>query len=192
MCYYGLSMSPASTHADAMSVFDRASIWEDYVRQRIKATYAYLAGGAAIAAGTAAALSRSPAFCRLMAGSGWMAPIGMLVVSMDLESTNRSAKHLAWALFSASIGGMLMPVCLLGGPLLTRAAVYTGGIVGGLSIVAASAPSDRFLKWGGPLAIGLGVVVVSSLGKYSMKFGGIGSVLNDKVSVLHAMGGPDL
>lgn len=57
-----------------------------------------------------------------------------------------------------------MPVCLIGGPVLTRAALYTGGIVGGLSVVAASAPSERFLTWGGPLAIGLGVVVVSSLG----------------------------
>ncbi|THD24427.1 putative Growth hormone-inducible transmembrane protein [Fasciola hepatica] len=174
LCYYGLSMSPASVHTDAMSALDRAAIWPDYVRQRVKTTYAYLAGGAAIAAGTAAALSRSPAFCRLMLGSGWLAPIGMMIASMGCgvvcqmlpypESGGLTSKHLAWAVFSASIGGMLMPVCLLGGPLLTRAAVYTGGIVGGLSIVAASAPSDRFLHWGGPLAIGLGVVVVSSLG----------------------------
>ncbi|KAG5455028.1 Growth hormone-inducible transmembrane protein [Clonorchis sinensis] len=171
LCYYGLSMVPSST--DAMSAIDRATVWPDYVRQRVKMTYAYLAGGVAIAAGTAASLSRSPAFCRAMVQSGWIAPITMMLFSMGAgfvcqlvpyPATGVSTKHLAWAVFSASIGGMLMPVCLLGGPILTRAALYTGGIVGGLSAVAISAPSDKFLTWGGPLAIGLGVVVVSSLG----------------------------
>lgn len=37
-------------------------------------------------------------------------------------------------------------------------------MVGGLSTVAVCAPSERFLNMGGPLAIGLGVVFVSSLG----------------------------
>lgn len=45
-----------------------------------------------------------------------------------------------------------------------RAAWYTAGVVGGLSTVAACAPSDRFLYMGGPLAIGLGVVFASSVG----------------------------
>jgi hypothetical protein len=38
--------------------------------------------------------------------------------------------------------------------------------VGGLSAVAVCAPSERFLSIGGPLAIGLGVVFASSIGKY--------------------------
>lgn len=42
---------------------------------------------------------------------------------------------------------------------------YTAGVVGGLSAVAVCAPSDKFLSIGGPLAIGLGVVFASSLGK---------------------------
>ena len=36
----------------------------------------------------------------------------------------------------------------------------------GLSVVAMSAPSEKFLNMGGPLAAGLGVVFVSSLGKF--------------------------
>ena len=43
---------------------------------------------------------------------------------------------------------------------------YTAGVVGGLSAVAVCAPSDRFLSIGGPLAVGLGVVFASSLGKW--------------------------
>lgn len=36
--------------------------------------------------------------------------------------------------------------------------------MGGLSTVAACAPSDQFLKWAGPLGIGLGGVFVASIG----------------------------
>ena len=37
-------------------------------------------------------------------------------------------------------------------------------IISGLSTVAMCAPSEKFLNMGGPLAIGLGLVVASSLG----------------------------
>ncbi|TPP58101.1 Growth hormone-inducible transmembrane protein [Fasciola gigantica] len=156
LCYYRLPMSPAFAHTDAMSALDRAAIWPEYVRQRVKTTYAHLASGTASAACTAAVLSRSPAFYRLMIGSG----VGFGMVCQMLpypESGGLTSKHLAWAVLAAIIGGVLMPVCLLGGSLLTRAAVYTGEIAGGLSILVAYAPSHRFLHWGG-------VVVVPSPG----------------------------
>ena len=57
----------------------------------------------------------------------------------------------------------MAPLCLLGGPILTRAAWYTAGMVGGLSTVAVCAPSDQFLYMGGPLAMGLGVVFCASI-----------------------------
>ena len=63
------------------------------------------------------------------------------------------------------MGAMLAPLALLGGPVVLRAAWYTAGIVGGLSVIAATAPSEKFLNMGGPLAIGLGVVFASSIGK---------------------------
>ena len=42
--------------------------------------------------------------------------------------------------------------------------MYTAGVVGALSLTAATAPSDKFLSMTGPLSIGLGVVCVSALG----------------------------
>ena len=42
--------------------------------------------------------------------------------------------------------------------------MYTAGVVGALSLTAATAPSDKFLTMTGPLSIGLGVVCVSALG----------------------------
>lgn len=73
-------------------------------------------------------------------------------------------KQMAWMLHAATMGAMLAPMCFLGGPLLLRAGWYTAGVVGGLSMIAVCAPSEKFLMMGGPLAMGLGVVIMSSLG----------------------------
>lgn len=89
---------------------------------------------------------------------------GMVARSIPYDpNTVMSAKTAAWALHAAVIGGVLAPMTLLGGPLLMRAAWMTAGVIGGLSAIAATAPSDKFLNMAGPLAIGLGVVFASSV-----------------------------
>jgi FtsH-binding integral membrane protein len=75
------------------------------------------------------------------------------------------AKQIGWMVHSGVIGVVLAPLMLLGGPIITRAAFMTAGIVGGLSAIAISAPSEKFLNMTGPLGIGLGVVFASSLGE---------------------------
>ena len=74
------------------------------------------------------------------------------------------SKQVAWLVHSALIGGFIAPLAAFGSPLLLRAAIYTAGIVGGLSTVAVCAPSEKFLNISGPLAIGLGLVFASSVG----------------------------
>ncbi len=91
---------------------------------------------------------------------------GMLVRSIPYEANTFGAKQLAWALHAGILGAFIAPLTLLGGPLMIKAAWYTAGVVGGLSLVAATAPSDKFLNMAGPLAIGLGVVFASSMGKF--------------------------
>ena len=93
------------------------------------------------------------------------------------------AKVGAFTLFSSIMGATLAPVALIGGtvyvsltivsnslstdvgPLVARAALYTAGVVGGLSLTAACAPSEKYLYMSGPLSLGLGVVLVASIGK---------------------------
>ena len=104
---------------------------------------------------------------------------GMLARSIDYDST--LVKHLAWALhcgkcfqriliqffsFSGVMGAVLAPLCFMGGPILTRAAWYTAGIVGGLSATAITAPSEKFLMMSGPLAMGFGVVFMANIGTF--------------------------
>eukprot|EP00298_Acanthocystis_sp_HF-20_P009565 c18381_g1_i1.p1 GENE.c18381_g1_i1~~c18381_g1_i1.p1 ORF type:complete len:153 (+),score=64.64 c18381_g1_i1:33-491(+) len=75
------------------------------------------------------------------------------------------AKLASWGTFNTIMGATFAPVCFMGGPVIVRAAIYTGVVVGSLSLVAMSAHSDKFLSWGQPLALGLGVILITSLGR---------------------------
>lgn len=48
------------------------SLWPQYVKDRIKTTYGYIAGSLIITAGSAVAVFRTPALLNLVARSGWM------------------------------------------------------------------------------------------------------------------------
>lgn len=164
--YYGLGMS------NEIGAIEKAVIWPQYVKDRIHATYMYFAGSVGLTALSAVAVSRSPALMSLMMRGSWLAigatfaamiGAGMLVRSISYEQ-NSASKHLAWMLHAGVMGAVVAPLTLLGGPLLIRAAWYTAGIVGGLSTVAVCAPSEKFLNMGGPLGVGLGLVLASSIG----------------------------
>lgn len=166
LCYYGLGMSNES------GALERSMLWPEHVRQRIRDTYGYFGGSIAITALSAFAVSRNPAMLSLVLRNSWLAigasfaamiGSGMLVRSLPYEG-GLGAKQAAWMLHSGIMGALVAPLCLLGGPILVRAAWYTAGVVAGLSTVAACAPSEKFLNMGGPLAIGLGFVFASSLG----------------------------
>ncbi|XP_060710257.1 growth hormone-inducible transmembrane protein [Hemiscyllium ocellatum] len=166
LCYYGLGMS------NEIGAIEKAVIWPQYVKDRIRSTYMYFSGGIGLTALSAVAISRSPAIMNLMMKNSFLAigasfaamiGAGVLVRSIPYEE-GLNSKHLAWILHSGVMGAIVAPMVLLGGPILMRAAWYTVGIVGGLSTVAMCAPSEKFLHIGGPLAVGLGLVFASSIG----------------------------
>ncbi|XP_046412729.1 growth hormone-inducible transmembrane protein [Neodiprion pinetum] len=166
LCYYGLGLSKAT------GAIDHAVYWPEHVKERIRATYMYFGGSILVTAASAAMCLRSPAMMNLVMRQGWLAlgatmvaMIGSGMVAQSIPySPGFGAKQIAWIVHTGIMGAVVAPMCLLGGPLVARAALYTAGVVGGLSTVAVCAPSDKFLYMGGPLAIGLGVVFVSSLG----------------------------
>ncbi|EAL39226.3 AGAP009883-PA [Anopheles gambiae str. PEST] len=165
LCFYGLGLGSGT------STLENSHLWPEFVKQRIQDTYLYFGGSLAISAASAVAVFRSPRLLSLVSRNGWMSVLatfalmigsGMVAQSIPY-SPGLGAKQLAWATHSAILGAVIAPMCFVGGAILTRAAWYTAGIVGGLSTVAVCAPSDKFLYMGGPLAIGLGVVFASSL-----------------------------
>lgn len=165
LCFYGLGLGSGT------STLENSHLWPEFVKQRIRDTYLYFGGSVAISAASAMAVFRSPRLLSLVSRNGWMSILGtfalMIGSGMVAQSVPYSpglgTKQLAWAVHSAILGAVIAPMCFVGGAILTRAAWYTAGVVGGLSTVAVCAPSDKFLYMGGPLAIGLGVVFASSL-----------------------------
>ncbi|XP_052868385.1 growth hormone-inducible transmembrane protein-like [Anopheles cruzii] len=165
LCFYGLGLGSGT------STLENSHLWPEFVKQRIQDTYLYFGGSIAISAASAMAVFRSPRMLSLVSRNGWMSILGtfalMIGSGMVAQSIPYSpgigTKQVAWAVHSAILGAVIAPMCFVGGAILTRAAWYTAGIVGGLSTVAVCAPSDKFLAMGGPLAIGLGVVFASSL-----------------------------
>merc|ERR1719245_2364717 len=166
LAFYGAGLS------GEMGAVEKSVMWPQYVKDRIRDTYMYFGASVAATAGTAVAAFRTPAVMNLVSRGGLLAMGVSIAAMMGSGMVARSipyspglgTKQLAWLAHCAVIGAVVAPICLLGGPILTRAAWYTAGMVGGLSTVAACAPSEKFLTMGGPLAMGFGVVLVSSLG----------------------------
>ncbi|XP_034663852.1 growth hormone-inducible transmembrane protein [Drosophila subobscura] len=165
LCYYGVGLGKHT------SIADNAIMWPQYVKDRIQSTYAFFGGSCLLTAATAAAVFRSPRILSLASRGGFLWSIASLALVIGSGAVARSieyhpglgTKHLAWAVHCVILGAVIAPLCFIGGPILSRAALYTGGIAGGLSTIAACAPSDKFLYMGGPLAVGLGFVFASSL-----------------------------
>merc|ERR1719245_868186 len=166
LAFYGAGLS------GEMGAVEKSVMWPQYVKDRIRDTYMYFGASVAATAGTAVAAFRTPAVMNLVSRGGFIAMgvsiaamIGSSMVARSIPYTpGVGSKQLAWLAHCAVVGAVVAPICLLGGPILTRAAWYTAGMVGGLSTVAACDPSEKFLTMGGPLAMGFGVVLVSSLG----------------------------
>lgn len=166
LCYYGLGLS------NEVGALERAAMWPDYIRDRVRSTYQYFAMGIASTSAVAYGLSRNKMLVAKYMPKTWVGMVASAcvvlasgVVTMSVPySEGIGLKQLVWLGHSGVIGAFLTPMCFMGGPLLIRAAWYTAGIVGGLSCIAACAPSDKFLYMGGPLAMGLGVVLISALG----------------------------
>lgn len=165
LCYYGAGLSSKAGY------LEHSVMWPEYVKSRVKTTYMYFAGGIGFTAVTAIAASRSPTIMRLATKNSMLAIGATFALMIGTGSVARSipyqkgfgAKQLAWLVHAGVLGCVIAPITMLGGPVLVRAAWYTTGVVGGLSALAMTAPSEKFLNMGAPLACGFGVILVSSL-----------------------------
>merc|ERR1711965_227068 len=144
------------------------------MRQKIKSTYLYFAGGLGTTAIAAYYVSRSSLITKmantrpmLLFGGSLVAMIGssMACHAIPYSPPGLNAKHAAWLVHAGVVGTVIAPMMLMGGPLVLRAATYTAGTVLALSLTAACAPDGKFLAWGGPLSLALGGICVASLGE---------------------------
>eukprot|EP00483_Globobulimina_turgida_P010254 UN10273 len=68
-------------------------------------------------------------------------------------------KHLLWIAMHVNEGAFLSVLGFIGGPIIIKAAIYTAAILGGISLMSASASDEKILKLGAFLGIGLGFLM---------------------------------
>lgn len=98
-----------------------------------------------------------------VAGLGLVGSIGSMLCTLNTSPDNTIPKYGFWLSFTACQAATLSPLYFYAPAILSRAALYTVGVVGSLSYVGATAKNDRFLYMGGPLLAGVSVVALSSL-----------------------------
>lgn len=85
--------------------------------------------------------------------------------------------------FNACQAATLSPLFFFAPSILSRAALYTCGVVGSLSYVGATATNDKYLYMGGPLLAGVTVVALSSLAPLALPLGMRGLAVAESLSL---------
>uniref|UniRef100_D8PR78 Uncharacterized protein n=1 Tax=Schizophyllum commune (strain H4-8 / FGSC 9210) TaxID=578458 RepID=D8PR78_SCHCM len=159
-------------------------------RDYLKETFIYTGGGLTLTAMAARALFTSGAAFRIMAANPWLVmgvslvgSIGTMMGVYYTDPSNSAVKHLCWLGFNGFQAATLSPLYFMNPAILSRAALYTVGLVGGLSYVGATAKNDTFLYLGGPLLGGLCIVALSSLAPMILPLGVRGLAVTEAVSL---------
>jgi len=153
-------------------------------------SFKYTGGGLALTALTARLLFRSGFAYRVMSANPWVVlgvslvgSIGCMMGVYNTSPENAGLKHLFWLGFNACQAATLSPLFFMNPAILSRAALYTCGVVGSLSYVGATASNDKYLYMGGPLLAGVTVVALSSLAPMALPLGIRGLQVAESISL---------
>lgn len=167
LCFYGLNLGAGDR------AVDRAAFWPQYVKDRISATYSYLFQSLFITGGATNAALRSPTVMSIMSRGGIIPMIATIGCMIGLQIATRSSpyvqgefngtKKLFWAAHAAFLGAFLAPMVSMFGDVVAQAALYTGGITGGISLLGWTAPSKQYMEMMGPAMMVMGCVFVAAM-----------------------------
>ncbi|EIW86930.1 hypothetical protein CONPUDRAFT_46117 [Coniophora puteana RWD-64-598 SS2] len=153
-------------------------------------SFMYTGGGLALTAAAARGLFKSGYAVRIMSANPWLVlgvslvgSIGSMMGVYYTPPDKPVQKHLAWLAFNAFQAATLSPLFFLSPAILSRAALYTCGVVGSLSYVGATATNDKYLYMGGPLLAGVTVVALSSLAPMALPLGMRGLAVSEAISL---------
>ncbi|KAF8899133.1 inhibitor of apoptosis-promoting Bax1-domain-containing protein [Infundibulicybe gibba] len=153
-------------------------------------SFKYTGGGLVLTALAARSLFKSGAAFRIMSANPWVVlgvslvgSIGSMMGVYYTPPENTTQKHLFWLLFNGCQAATLSPLFFLNPALLSRAALYTCGVVGSISYVGATATNDKYLNWGGPLLAGVTVVALSSIAPMALPLGMRGLAITEAISL---------
>lgn len=115
-------------------------------RSYLHETFQYTGGGLVLTALAARSLFRSGTAFRIMSANPWVVlgvslvgSIGTMMGVMYTPPERTVLKHAFWLAFNACQAATLSPLFFMSPAILSRAAIYTCGVVGSLSYVGATA-----------------------------------------------------
>jgi FtsH-binding integral membrane protein len=153
-------------------------------------SFKYTGGGLVLTALAARSLFKSGFAVRVMSANPWVVlgvslvgSIGSMMGVYYTPPEKTVQKHLFWLAFNACQAATLSPLFFVNPAILSRAALYTCGVVGSLSYVGATAKNDTFLYMGGPLLAGVTVVALSSLAPMALPLGMRGLAVTEAISL---------
>lgn len=142
---------------------------EVIAQQRVKNTFLALGLGIGVTAFTTRLFYFSGGAEWLLSSGRWTGLLvtiasttATLVWTKSVPSSEPLKKLAAFTSFNASIGFAMSPIMFLGGPIVSKAALYTAGLAGSLSFIGVCAPSQKFFFLGAPLSMGLTSVALAS------------------------------
>jgi len=166
---------------DALSPAERSYLHESFM---------YTGGGLTLTALVARSLFKSGTALRIMTANPWVVlgvslvgSIGTMMGVMYTPPENTVLKHAFWLGFNACQAATLSPLFFLSPAILSRAALYTCGVVGSLSYVGATAKNDTYLYMGGALLAGVTVVALSSLAPLALPLGVRSLAITEAISL---------
>ncbi|PFH52341.1 hypothetical protein AMATHDRAFT_74387 [Amanita thiersii Skay4041] len=153
-------------------------------------TFKYTGGGLFLTALAARSLFQSGVAFKIMAANPWVVlgfslagSIGTMMGTFYTPPEKTFQKHVLWLAFNACQAATLSPLFFFSPAILSRAALYTCGVVGAISYVGATATNDKYLNLGGPLLAGVTVVALSSLAPMVLPMGMRSLALAESVSL---------
>jgi len=153
-------------------------------------SFMYTGAGLTLTAVAARSLFRSGVAFRIMSANPWVVlgvslagSIGSMMGVFYTPPEQTFQKHAFWLAFNACQAATLSPLFFLSPAILSRAALYTCGVVGSLSFVGATAKNDKYLYMGGPLLAGVTVVALSSLAPLALPLGMRGLAVAETLSL---------
>ncbi|KAJ3575236.1 hypothetical protein NP233_g1240 [Leucocoprinus birnbaumii] len=159
-------------------------------RTYLNDSFKYTAGGLAITALAARQMFKSGFVFRIMSANPWVVlgvslvgSISAMMGTMYTPPDRPVQKHLCWLAFNACQAATLSPLFFFSPAILSRAALYTLGVVGSISYIGATATNDKYLHLGGPLLAGVTVVALSSLAPMVLPMGLRTLALTESVSL---------
>lgn len=159
-------------------------------RSYLNDSFKYTGGGLVLTALAARSMFRSGMAFRIMSANPWLVlgvslvgSIGTMMGTIYTPPSQPVLKHAMWLGFNAFQAATLSPLFFLSPAILSRAALYTCGIVGSLSYIGATATTDKYLYMGGPLLAGVTVVALSSLAPMALPLGMRGLAISEAISL---------